>query len=377
MESRLNRWLRVVRERFDTRSAMVIVSASGALPLLAIALASPTFLKPDALPWLAVIVLFTAVTVLITVKVGKLSDGQFAVLGAGGMVGVALSAFLIADPSGTRAVTSMLAVVPAIAASGSPKPITVALTTASMIFATILSITTLSAAGIAVTAIAVGAALTTVLVPVILISTVTGSLRTANERLEILASTDPLTGLLNRRGMLPRVHGLVAGASAADQAVTAMVIDIDRFKKVNDEYGHATGDAVLVTVAETLAGAVIDGGPPDSILARLGGEEFLVVARHDGTDRLETTILDAVRAQCPVTVSIGILHTRISERTLSELDVETIIDNLARETDKALYIAKDQGRDRRVYAAAGPLFTDAAPQAGASGRDGREGRSRR
>ena len=96
--------------RFDTRTAMVIASASGALPLLAIALVSPSFLRPGALPLLAAIVVFTTVTVLFAFKVGRLTDKQFAVLGSGGMLGVAISAYLIADPVGVRAVSSMLAV---------------------------------------------------------------------------------------------------------------------------------------------------------------------------------------------------------------------------------------------------------------------------
>ena len=97
------------RSRLDTRTTAVIVSATGAVPLLAIALLSPTFLRPNALPVLIVVLTFTAVTVLFAAKVGRLSERQFAVLGFGGMTGVAISAYLVADPSGTRAVTSMQA----------------------------------------------------------------------------------------------------------------------------------------------------------------------------------------------------------------------------------------------------------------------------
>ena len=110
------------------------------VPLLAIALLSPTFLRPNALPVLIVVLTFTAVTVLFAAKVGRLSERQFAVLGFGGMTGVAISAYLVADPSGTRAVTSMLAIVPAIAASSSPPRVTARLSAASVVMVTALSV---------------------------------------------------------------------------------------------------------------------------------------------------------------------------------------------------------------------------------------------
>lgn len=232
--------------RFDTRTAMVIVSASGALPLLGIAMLSPTFLKPGAFPLLSAIVAFTAVTVLSAIKIGRLTDTQFAILGSGGMVGVAVSAYLIADPSGTRAVTSMLAVVPAIAASGSPPRVTAGLTTASVLLATWLSVLTLSDSGLAVTFVAVGAAVTAVLVPVILIAALRRSLLAVNGRLSVLANTDPLTRLLNRRGMLSQVEALLDKACSSRGQLWAYVVDIDHFKAVNDSLGHAAGDRVLV-----------------------------------------------------------------------------------------------------------------------------------
>jgi diguanylate cyclase (GGDEF)-like protein len=345
--------------RFDTRTAMVIISATGALPLLAIALVSPTFLRSGALPLLTVIVVFTAITVLFAVRMGRLSDRQFTVLGSGGMVGVAISAFLIADPGGTRAVTSMLAVVPAIAASGSPPRVTAALTTASVAMATWLSIISLSSSGVAVTMVAVGAAATTVLVPVVLIVALRRSLQAVNERLNMLANTDPLTGLLNRRGILGPAGALLDRTSTEGGQISALVVDIDHFKSVNDRLGHAAGDRVLVTIADALNHSIEATGSDDAIISRIGGEEFLVLVPLVPDRALEQAVLDHVRAECDGTVSVGSvtaeIRTTLDPELIARISddcsyVEGVIDTLMRAADNALYDAKRGGRDRMSHA---------------------------
>ncbi len=347
------------RSRFDTRTAMVIASASGALPLLVIALVSPSFLRPGAFPLLAAIVTFTAITVLFAIKVGRLSDSQFAVLGSGGMMGVAISAYLIADPAGIRAVSSMLAVVPAIAASGSPLRVTAALTSASVALATWLSIISLSTSGLAITFVAVGAAATTVLVPVVLIGALRRSLLAVNGRLNILANTDPLTRLLNRRGMLSQVEALLDHARATRGQICAFVVDIDHFKIVNDSLGHAAGDRVLVTIADALRHATEELDPGSAIVSRIGGEEFLVLTAVPPTQPLETAILDRVRHECDVTVSVGSVTVDVRApldprlrvgNTDDTPHVEHVIDTIMHAADNALYDAKANGRDRASHA---------------------------
>ncbi|GGG15730.1 hypothetical protein GCM10007304_32290 [Rhodococcoides trifolii] len=338
-------------DRFDARTGTVIASASGALPLLVLGVVSPTFLKAGALPVLTAIVAFTLVTVLISVRAGRLTDPQFTVLGSGGMIGVAISAYLIADPSGARAVTSMLAVVPAIAASGSPPKVTVSLTAASVAMAT--GLTFMGATSGAVTFVAVGAAATIVLVPVLLIATMRRSLVAVTERLETLAYTDPLTGLLNRRGMLTGVETMLDAAASSDDPVTVLVIDVDHFKTVNDEYGHAAGDTVLVTVAEAISAAVCGSVPADDVVvARIGGEEFVVLCRHVTPTDLQSAILERVRTHCQVTVSIGAVHALVVHGDGESRDVEAFVDQLIRVADRALYAAKNEGRDRGVQARA-------------------------
>ena len=359
--------------RWDTRTGMVIASASGALPMLAIALIEPSFLRPGALPILTAIVAFTALTVAIAVRAGRLTETQFTILGSGGMLGVAISAYLIADPAGTRAVTSMLAVVPAIAASGSPPRVTAALTTASMAMATTLSVIAMKSSGLAVTIIAVGAAVTTVLVPVALILALRRSITAVNQRLETLANTDSLTGLLNRRGLLAAAETALCTAGGQATSLTAVVVDVDHFKTVNDTHGHAAGDRVLVALARTLEQTATRSDEPGSIVARIGGEEFLLLM-PGAHPTLGTTIVEAVRPSGDVTVSAGsvtveveptthgtarVAPTRIDRGAAStattgesspvdqaHLGVERSVDSIVRAADRGLYAAKTAGRDR-------------------------------
>jgi diguanylate cyclase (GGDEF)-like protein len=129
--------------------------------------------------------------------------------------------------------------------------------------------------------------------------------------------------------------------------VGVLMIDIDRFKALNDTYGHATGDEVLRAVAAALAGAVRE----DDVPARYGGEEFAVLLRNPTPDmaveigervREAVADLDLGRFRVPgVTVSVGVAIGGRSDRP---------IDELIADADRALYEAKRRGRDRVVAA---------------------------
>ena len=146
-----------------------------------------------------------------------------------------------------------------------------------------------------------------------------------------LADVDPLTGLLNRRALLRE-------ALARGGRQMLVLADIDHFKLVNETLGHDGGDEVLRTVARALRTA----GPPGTLVARLGGEEFALLAPEEA--RLSSTaVLDAVRAQrmpfdITVTVSLGTCTASLT----SEIEWKS----LYRRADEALFAAKDAGRDR-------------------------------
>ena len=167
----------------------------------------------------------------------------------------------------------------------------------------------------------------------------------SNARLKVQTEVDPLTGLANRRHFQAAMRQLAADGKLAG---TVFLADIDHFKRINDCWGHASGDAVLVEVARRLRAVPRE---PD-LIVRWGGEEFLVVVRAlapEAVEALAQRMLDAVGAT-PVqhgdrvvgaTVSIGYATFPI-EPTLLGVSWERAI-NLV---DTALYLAKGHGRNR-------------------------------
>ena len=169
------------------------------------------------------------------------------------------------------------------------------------------------------------------------------SLREAEAR----ASTDALTGLPNRR-YFDEYLGLLAKRRRAEDRVGVLMIDIDRFKKLNDTFGHAVGDHVLREVARAIAEAVRE----DDVPARFGGEEFAVLLRNPSPEiavevgervRRAVSSLDLRRLGVP-----GRRASRSAWRwpTSPDVALDVVID----EADRALYRAKREGRDRVVAA---------------------------
>jgi diguanylate cyclase (GGDEF)-like protein len=174
-------------------------------------------------------------------------------------------------------------------------------------------------------------------------------MREQQARLDELARTDALTGLPNRREVLERIAAELERAARTDQPTSLLMFDIDRFKRVNDTYGHAAGDCVLRAVAAIARASLrrID------VCGRVGGEEFLVLLPEAGAEdacaaaeRLRAAIAsgatDCVDKTLRITVSVGVV-TRAPGETTS-------LDALVQAADLALYAAKDAGRDRVVMA---------------------------
>jgi diguanylate cyclase (GGDEF)-like protein len=167
-----------------------------------------------------------------------------------------------------------------------------------------------------------------------------------------LSSTDPLTGLSNRRSLVEQAPRIWRQARRDGQRVAVLVLDLDHFKRLNDAFGHAAGDAVLRSVAAALSATV----RPADVLARTGGEELVVLglvadpseARHLA-ERLRKAVAGCgAGLQRPVTVSIGVALTRPGYGE----DPTDALWRLVDRADAAMYDAKQNGRDQVVVARA-------------------------
>ena len=169
--------------------------------------------------------------------------------------------------------------------------------------------------------------------------------RKAEAQARDLAEHDALTGCLNRRSIGAAATALVSAAHARGQAAAFIMLDLDRFKQVNDVNGHAAGDALLREAASRIRAAL----PPQALLARLGGDEFAVIlpfvpSHSEEIERLtETLIADVAQpvrygdAQIETTISAGISRT--------EPDQPADTPKLLHMADIAMYHAKRNGRN--------------------------------
>lgn len=161
--------------------------------------------------------------------------------------------------------------------------------------------------------------------------------------MQVLADTDALTGLLNRRAFMPVASDALSYFKRYRRAICVLMIDIDHFKRVNDLYGHAAGDEVIRQVGHIISDAI---RMTDKV-ARFGGEEFVVLLRETElkgatifADRIRQTVANTVfqpEGQClSATISIG-----LAEADFTDGDVDHIIER----ADRALYAAKSSGRN--------------------------------
>ena len=171
----------------------------------------------------------------------------------------------------------------------------------------------------------------------------TQELKTANIELEKLARHDALTGLYNRRALTDYLDYLYAQFTRSHVGYAVLLLDVDYFKKVNDQYGHEVGDRVLKGVAQVLSSNIRES----DFVARYGGEEFVVLlptTTLEGAmvlaENLRQTVEQApILDQHPISISIGVSVVQVTDS-----DAQTAM----RRADQHLYQAKAQGRNRVV-----------------------------
>jgi len=158
----------------------------------------------------------------------------------------------------------------------------------------------------------------------------------------LLAETDPLTGMRNRRSFLAEATALSNHLQQERPLLAVAVLDIDHFKKVNDTWGHGVGDEVICAVAHRAASAIRGG----DVFGRFGGEEFVIAARVASEEEalrmaervrhsVQASPIEAACGPVPTTVSIGV-SCRFQGSLLEQIE----------QADAALYEAKHQGRNR-------------------------------
>lgn len=167
--------------------------------------------------------------------------------------------------------------------------------------------------------------------------------------LERLANTDPLSGLNNRRAFTNLAAPEIARCRDIHAPVSIVLFDVDHFKAINDQYGHDVGDTVICEFADVLKSVT----QADDLLARWGGEEFILLMPETGLVR-SGAIAEMVRRSIQV-LEFGQpnglrLHLTVSAGVICSNDADETLDNMIRRSDHALYAAKEGGRNRVTLA---------------------------
>lgn len=164
-----------------------------------------------------------------------------------------------------------------------------------------------------------------------------------HERIQQMAITDTLTGIYNRRGFELLARQQIKHAQRYQHTMCLLMLDLDHFKDVNDQHGHPTGDQVLVRISDRLAVTLREA----DLLGRFGGEEFIILLTNCSMKEgqiLGKRLLESIRKQ-PIRTEVGEIPVTLSIGLACGESTQTLED-LIEEADRALYRAKQAGRDQ-------------------------------
>lgn len=168
--------------------------------------------------------------------------------------------------------------------------------------------------------------------------------RRLQQQLQEEAIRDPLTNLFNRRYLLESLNRELSRAQRGHYPVTLMMVDLDHFKQLNDEHGHAAGDQVLVEFSRLLS----HGMRKEDVVCRWGGEEFLIMMPGLSMADAHQRMTEWRRKNSPMELTLGNLQlvVRFSSGLATAPEHGCNPDDLINSTDEALYLAKKGGRDQ-------------------------------
>lgn len=190
-------------------------------------------------------------------------------------------------------------------------------------------------------------------------------LEATRTQLKFEAGHDSLTRLLNRRGLETTLNQMIddmtsASGTATESYVSIIFVDLDGFKQINDQYGHQVGDQVLVEVAKRMTMTC----PGEAVMARFGGDEFLVAMVHDATSGVSKACLESLVAAIAEPMILDAMTVKLSASAglacepVSALGAADVIDR----ADRAMYFAKKHGRGQtRIWSATEAIATFSHP----------------
>jgi len=178
------------------------------------------------------------------------------------------------------------------------------------------------------------------------------ALKNENERLLVLSRLDPLTGILSRQGVIEEYEGLTrekpdrrAGEVPTTGSHSILFVDVDNFKEVNDTLSHSGGDMVLQTIAEAMRGAT----RKNDIVSRWGGDEFAVILPRTEPEAA-LIVAEKIREEVHQPVEFGSKTLTPSVSIgVGEVDSSRTLDELVQIGDRAMYKAKERGRNQVVF----------------------------